>query len=110
MQAQAWHSNPHHSGAYATFGPGQFRTLFPSLITPHADGRFHIAGEAASSSHAWVAGALDSAIRAVLMVLERYEAWDLQEWVEGNWGGCEDIDFAEGQGRELMELGRQRAT
>ena len=36
------------SGAYAFFGPGQFRSLYPHLIRPAADSRFHIVGEAAS--------------------------------------------------------------
>ena len=36
------------SGAYAFFGPGQFRSLYPHLVRPAADSRFHIVGEAAS--------------------------------------------------------------
>ena len=38
------------SGAYAFFGPGQFRSLYPHLVRPAADSRFHIVGEAASVS------------------------------------------------------------
>ncbi len=33
---------------YAFFGPGQFRSLYPHLVRPAADSRFHIVGEAAS--------------------------------------------------------------
>ena len=36
------------SGAFAFFGPGQFRSLYPHLVRPAADSRFHIVGEAAS--------------------------------------------------------------
>jgi len=34
--------------AYAFFGPGEFRSLYPHLVRPAADSRFHIVGEAAS--------------------------------------------------------------
>ena len=36
------------SGAFALFGPGQFRSLYPHLVRPAADSRFHIVGEASS--------------------------------------------------------------
>ena len=41
-----------HVGAYAYFGPGQYKTMYRSLTMPGAQGRFHIAGEAASARHA----------------------------------------------------------
>ncbi|KAG9080006.1 hypothetical protein FRC06_007194 [Ceratobasidium sp. 370] len=50
-------------GAYAFFGPGQFSSLYPSLTRPAAERRLHFAGEAISTCHAWVAGAIDSANR-----------------------------------------------
>jgi hypothetical protein len=45
--------------------PGQFSTMYPDILQPCTRGRFHFAGELASHSHAWVAGALDLAVRAV---------------------------------------------
>ena len=42
-------------------------------MQPAAYGRFHFAGEVASAHHAWVAGALDSAVRVVDEIIR----WDL---------------------------------
>ncbi|KAF8747653.1 Flavin containing amine oxidoreductase, partial [Rhizoctonia solani] len=60
-----WTHNPKTMGAYAFFGPGQFSTLYKSMTRCAADGRLHFAGEAVSTCHAWVAGALESAERVV---------------------------------------------
>ncbi|PPR01357.1 hypothetical protein CVT24_006311 [Panaeolus cyanescens] len=65
-----WYNNPYTMGAYAFFGPGQFDTIYKSVIEPSARGRFHFAGEAASTHHAWIAGALDSAKRSVNEILQ----------------------------------------
>ncbi|KAG1742222.1 hypothetical protein EDB19DRAFT_1907688 [Suillus lakei] len=48
--------------AFAFFGPGD---LYTALTVPNANKRFHVAGEAISTRHAWVVGVLDSAWRAV---------------------------------------------
>jgi len=60
-----WYHCPYTMGAYANFAPGQFKTYFPDIVQPAGYGRFHFAGEVASHHHAWVAGALDSAVRVV---------------------------------------------
>ncbi|KDR69964.1 hypothetical protein GALMADRAFT_145015 [Galerina marginata CBS 339.88] len=67
-----WYHNPYTTGAYAHFAPGQYSTFFADIVQPAAYGRFHFAGEVASHHHAWVAGALDSAVRVVDEILN----WD----------------------------------
>jgi monoamine oxidase len=64
-----WYHNPYTMGAFAHFAPGQFSTFFADIVQPAAYGRFHFAGEVASAYHAWVAGALDSAVRVVDEIL-----------------------------------------
>ena len=41
-------------GAYAYFGPGQYKTMLRCLTMPGAHGRLHVAGEAVSATHALV--------------------------------------------------------
>ncbi|KAH9483491.1 Putative bifunctional amine oxidase [Psilocybe cubensis] len=61
-----WYHNPYTMGAFAQFTPGQFSTLYADILQPAGrHGNFHFAGELASHHHAWVAGAIDSANRAV---------------------------------------------
>lgn len=76
--AYSWYNDPYCRGAFATFGPSQFydttpadehghggASLFDRVKVPGAGGRFHIAGEATSTHHGWIIGALNSAWRAV---------------------------------------------
>ncbi|KAG0704662.1 hypothetical protein DFH29DRAFT_848626 [Suillus ampliporus] len=65
IHAWDWNHNPLTMGAFAFFGPGDFQDLYTSLTVPNANKRLHFAGEAISTRHAWVVGALDSAWRAV---------------------------------------------
>jgi len=67
-----WYHNPYTMGAFAHFAPGQYSTVFADIVQPAAYGRFHFAGEVASHHHAWVSGALDSAVRVVDEILH----WD----------------------------------
>ena len=67
-----WYQCPWTMGSFANFEPGQFSTLFPAIVQPTPNGRFHFAGELASYHHAWVSGALDSAVRVVKEIL----LWD----------------------------------
>ncbi|KAI9717798.1 MAG: hypothetical protein M1812_004527 [Candelaria pacifica] len=67
-----WYHDPYSVGAFAFFGPWQFKELYPDITTPSADGKLIIIGEAASTHHAWVVGALESAIRGVYQFLTRY--------------------------------------
>jgi len=64
-----WYHNEFSRGAFAFFGPGQFSELFPVITRPGANGKLHFAGEATSVHHAWVAGAISSAWRAVAEIL-----------------------------------------
>ena len=61
--AYDWYNDEGTTGAFAYFGPGQFQNMYPYII--RNDGTHIIIGEAASAHHAWVVGALESAIRGV---------------------------------------------
>ncbi|KAI6143733.1 hypothetical protein BKA82DRAFT_36374 [Pisolithus tinctorius] len=65
MNVKDWTYNPQTMGAFAQFGPGDFQDVYTSLTYPAANKRLHFAGEAISTRHGWVVGALDSAWRAV---------------------------------------------
>lgn len=56
-------------GAFAFFGPGQFGPMYTEVTQPAADHMLFFAGEATSTTHAWVVGALDSAVRAVYQIV-----------------------------------------
>lgn len=62
-----WTCNELSTGAFAYFGPGQFTNMFPDIV--YTDSRHIIIGELASSHHAWIVGALESAVRGVYMFL-----------------------------------------
>ncbi|MCJ1403500.1 hypothetical protein MMC11_006723 [Xylographa trunciseda] len=70
--AYDWGDDKNMSGAFAHFGPGQFSKMYPDLIEPQGGGRLFIIGEAASKHHAWVVGALESAVRGVYQLLQEY--------------------------------------
>ncbi|KAK4224658.1 L-amino-acid oxidase [Podospora fimiseda] len=80
------------SGAFAIFGPGQFRNLYPYLIRPAADGKFHIVGEASSSHHAWIVGALDSAYYAVAKFLFRFGLMGHIQTLKDKLGDLDELD------------------
>lgn len=61
--AKNWYDDKTTVGAFAYFGPGQFKGMYP-WITRNT-GRHIIIGEAASAHHAWVVGSLESAVRGV---------------------------------------------
>ncbi|KAK4448884.1 hypothetical protein QBC34DRAFT_438663 [Podospora aff. communis PSN243] len=58
--AHDWSHDKLTAGAFAFFRAQQFSTLWPKIIVP--SGNLVIAGEAASPHHAWVVGALESAV------------------------------------------------
>ena len=64
-----WGGDPDSSGAFAYFGPGQFRAFYPALVKPAANGRMFLVGEACSVHHGWIAGSLESSYRAILQYL-----------------------------------------
>lgn len=45
MHAWDWYADPNYSGAFALFGPGQFKNLYPIMTRPTADGNLHFIGE-----------------------------------------------------------------
>ncbi|KAL2671599.1 hypothetical protein Neosp_014189 [[Neocosmospora] mangrovei] len=68
--AYDWYRDQNMSGAFAYFGPGQFSNMWQEIIKPNAFGQLYMVGEAASSHHAWIVGALESVIRATYVMFE----------------------------------------
>lgn len=68
--AYDWYHDPHMAGAFAYFGPCQFRDLYPAITKPNAFGQLYFVGEAASAHHAWVVGALESVVRALWFMFD----------------------------------------
>ncbi|RGP71959.1 hypothetical protein FSPOR_3074 [Fusarium sporotrichioides] len=65
-----WYRDQHMSGAFAYFGPGQFSNMWQEIIKPNSFGQLYLVGEAASSHHAWIVGALESVVRAVYVMFQ----------------------------------------
>jgi hypothetical protein len=95
--AHSWYHDKYTQGAFALYGPSQFNDLYPGLIQPTAGGLLHIAGEAASAHHAWIAGALDSATRAVGEVLISMKGPEYKKPSEWNLPQEVDLDLLTGQ-------------
>ena len=68
--AYDWYSHPGTTGSFAYFGPSQFSNMYPWITC--SDGKHVIIGEAASAHHAWVVGALESAVRGVYQFLYKH--------------------------------------
>ena len=66
--AHDWTHDPNTAGAFAFFRPQQFTNVWNKLI--HPSGNLIIIGEAASPHHAWVVGALESAVHGVNLWLK----------------------------------------
>ena len=77
--AYDWGADKYMSGAFAHFGPGQFAKMYTDIIFPHAGGKLFIIGEAASKHHAWIVGALESAVRGVYQLLQEYKGSKTKE-------------------------------
>ncbi|KAG1869407.1 hypothetical protein DFJ58DRAFT_63493 [Suillus subalutaceus] len=90
MHAWDWSDDPLVMGAFAFFGPGDFQDLYTSLTAPNANKRLHFAGEAISTRHAWVVGALDSAWRAVYEYLLSSRQHDKIQRFFDLWGQNEE--------------------
>ncbi|GAB1319136.1 Amine oxidase domain-containing protein [Madurella fahalii] len=88
----SWTHDPYAAGAFALFAPGQFRNLYPYLVRPAADCKFHIVGEASSAHHAWIVGSLNSAYMAVHKFLRRFELWEYIQKLEERWGTVDELD------------------
>lgn len=64
--SHSWIRYPFSAGAFTMFKPEQVKELSPYISTP--EGRVHFAGEHASTTHAWIQGAIESGIRAAYEV------------------------------------------
>ncbi|CUS12591.1 unnamed protein product [Tuber aestivum] len=94
--AYDWYHNQYSMGAYASFGPGQFSNMYPELTKPAAKGNLHFIGEATSTHHAWIVGALESVDRGISEIFIKEQRADLIERHEKKWeqGEAEHGDTA----------------
>ena len=67
-------------------------------MRPAADSRFAIVGEHASANHAWVVGALDSAVRGLKTILRRFNLEDDIKKMSEEWNDVDEYPNA------LLEL------
>jgi monoamine oxidase len=63
---QSWMDDPFALGEAAIFAPGQMNQLQSAI--EKQEGNIHFAGEHCSLRHAWIEGAIDSAIRSALKI------------------------------------------
>ena len=92
---KTWFWDNHaNGGAFALFKPGQFKNLYPTLLTPEFNGSLQLAGECCSVHHGWIVGALDSAYNAVLNILKQLNAEDKIKQMEETWGSLSAPDIA----------------
>ncbi len=65
-KTESWMNNYYALGEAAVFAPGQITALHPYIQKP--EGRVHFAGEHTSMKHAWIEGAIESAVRVALEI------------------------------------------
>jgi monoamine oxidase len=88
-----WYDNEFSVGGFALFSPDQFSTMMPALLRPAQNGKLHFAGEALSSGHAWIIGAVNSAYRTVAEVLAVEKMDDKIADLVDMWGLVDEIDM-----------------
>ena len=81
-------------GAFALFLPGQFKYMYPDLLTPEFNGALNIAGECVSVHHGWIVGAMNSAYNSVMNILKQVGAVDKIKILEETWGKLSAPDIA----------------
>ncbi|KAF9875231.1 l-amino acid oxidase [Colletotrichum karsti] len=91
--AYDWYGSGYSTGAFAIFGPGQFSSVLPWLMMPAADGHMHFAGEALSSGHAWIIGAVNSAWRSVFEILSTEGLEDKKKEFIEKWNVIDEVDM-----------------
>ncbi|TPX13329.1 uncharacterized protein E0L32_006302 [Thyridium curvatum] len=91
--AYDWYGSAYSNGAFAIFGPGEFSSVMPWLMTPAAEGHMHFAGEALSSGHAWIIGAVNSAWRTVYEILCTEGMEDKKKQFIEQWGVIDEVDM-----------------
>lgn len=89
---QDWYQSEYSLGAFAFFGPGQFSTNLPYLLIPAWQGHMHFGGEALSSGHGWIIGALNSAWRNVMEILDTEGLTDKKAQLVSMWGDIDEVD------------------
>ncbi|MEM7084907.1 MAG: FAD-dependent oxidoreductase [Bacteroidota bacterium] len=98
VTTKTWFWDNHAGGgAFALFAPGQFKNLYPTLLTPEFNGCLNLAGECCSVHHGWIVGALDSAYNAVNNILKQAGAEDKIKQMEETWGTLTAPDIASGK-------------
>ncbi|KAM0354983.1 hypothetical protein ACHAPU_000827 [Fusarium lateritium] len=94
--AYAWSHDPYTGGAFALFGPGQFKYVYPEFQHILCGGKFAICGEALSPHHAWISGALDSGYLTLIRWLAHRGDHARIEALKKSWfGGGKDEHAAE---------------
>ncbi|SPO07083.1 uncharacterized protein DNG_09777 [Cephalotrichum gorgonifer] len=88
-----WYEGEDAVGAFALFGPGEYSTVLPALMAPGAHGRLHFAGEALSSGHGWIIGAVNSAYRTVAETLAVEQLDDKLFELVDKWGLVNEVDM-----------------
>jgi monoamine oxidase len=84
---KTWFWDQHAGGgAFALFSPGQFKNIYPTLLTPEFHGSLNFAGECCSVHHGWIVGALDSAYNAVFNILKLAGDEEKIKQLEDTWG------------------------
>lgn len=101
--AYAWSHDPYTSGAFALFGPGQFKYIYPQFQTLFCDGKFAICGEALSAHHAWISGALDSGYNSLLRWLIHRKDTDRIDALKKSWFGNGVGEHVSEYDEELMQ-------
>lgn len=95
VTTKTWFWDNHaNGGAFALFAPGQFKSLYPTLLTPEFDGCLNLAGECCSVHHGWIVGALDSAYNAVNNILQQAGASEKIDQLEKTWASLTKPDVA----------------
>lgn len=96
--AWAWSHDPWTGGAFALFGPGQYKNVYLEFIGQLlCDNKLALCGEALSAHHAWISGALDSAyLRMSQFLLANGRAQDLDTLKKSIFGG--------GPGKHVEEM------
>ncbi|KAJ4252416.1 hypothetical protein NW762_011016 [Fusarium torreyae] len=95
--AYAWSHDPYTGGAFALFGPGQFKYIYPAFQDVFCGGKFAICGEALSPHHAWISGALDSAYLTISKWFGHIGENKRIEALKDSW-------FGEGKGKRTAEF------
>ncbi|KAH6714834.1 L-amino acid oxidase [Leptodontidium sp. MPI-SDFR-AT-0119] len=88
-----WYQDEWSVGAFAIFSPDQFSKVMPALMTPAENGHVHWGGEALSSGHAWIIGAVNSAYRCVVEILKTEGRDDLIAELVSKWGTIDEVEM-----------------